>query len=316
MLALQMGTALPMGADNLLENPGFELLDGSRPVQWDVFVQPQEGAVGVVDDSVAFEGDYSVRLHNPEPYETEPCNNWSQNLLMPLAESELRVRGYVKTRDAGGAALWLQCWRKQPWGLTHVVSSSDRRPVSGTQDWTLLEMKVRVPAGTDFVTLRCVLKGSGTAWFDEISIAELDVKEKPKAHKRKPGRAVQKEDEPEATREPEPVETVATPKSTARYPGIPVAETRDTARDLLAAGAWMADLLETLQETNESLAEELTLLRGEVRVLHEEVAGLRADAETAEGLVGDGVAGVEAAEPEARRAPPLVPHGYDLEELP
>ncbi|MCH7908751.1 MAG: hypothetical protein IIB38_03945, partial [Candidatus Hydrogenedentes bacterium] len=44
--------------------------------------------------------------------------------------------------------------------------------LSGTQDWTHVELDAEVPAGTDFIVVRCVLKGSGTAWFDAISVTE------------------------------------------------------------------------------------------------------------------------------------------------
>jgi hypothetical protein len=53
-----------------------------------------------------------------------------------------------------------------------VATTSDASPVSGTVDWTPVAMKVEAPKETDFVVLRCILKGSGTAWFDDLHVVD------------------------------------------------------------------------------------------------------------------------------------------------
>ncbi|MDP2324301.1 MAG: hypothetical protein Q8N51_09765, partial [Gammaproteobacteria bacterium] len=60
--------ALPIGAENLLANPGFEELAADRPVRWDYFVQPKPGAAATLTDE-AHGGQYAVWLHIPTPYE-------------------------------------------------------------------------------------------------------------------------------------------------------------------------------------------------------------------------------------------------------
>ena len=156
--------------DNLLANPGFEALTADQPARWDTYVQPKPGAVARLDD-VAHSGDYAVWLHTPTPYAKEPVNNWSQNIIADFGGETLRVAGFIRVVDAKEAALWLQCWRKKPWGVLAAASTSIDMPVYGTADWQEVSMEVEVPEGTDFVTLRCVLLGTGSAWFDDISVS-------------------------------------------------------------------------------------------------------------------------------------------------
>ena len=158
--------------DNLLANPGFESLAADKPARWDHFIQPKPGAVARLDDQ-AHGGAYSVWLHTPSPYEKEPVNNWSQNIIAALGGETVQVSGYIKVSEAKEAALWLQCWRKQPWGVLGTFSTSTATPVYGTTDWQHVSMEAAIPEGTDFVTLRCVLLGTGSAWFDDIAVSRL-----------------------------------------------------------------------------------------------------------------------------------------------
>ena len=172
---------VPVGAvwaqaegDNLLANPGFESLAADQPLRWDHFVQPKPGAVARLDNE-AHGGAYSVWLHTPSPYAKEPVNNWSQNIIATLGGETVQVSGYIKVTEAKEAALWLQCWRKRPWGVLGTFSTSTATPVYGSTDWQHVSMEAAIPEGTDFVTLRCVLLGTGSAWFDDIAVTRSSV---------------------------------------------------------------------------------------------------------------------------------------------
>lgn len=157
---------------NLLANPGFEQVVGETPTRWNLFVEPREGAYGRIDHEHVFDGKLSVVLYNPEAYPAEPANNWSQNIIQDLSEVELIISGRIRTLEATEAALWIQCWSKAPVRLLHGATTSTDSPVYGTQDWAQVEMNVKAPEGTHFVTLRCVLLGRGTAWFDDLNISK------------------------------------------------------------------------------------------------------------------------------------------------
>jgi hypothetical protein len=157
-------------APNLLANGGFEAVIGQAPRGWDLFLMPQEGAYGRADAEQAFEGGYAAVVHVPEPQPQHPVNNWSQNIVAPVAGKTLHLSGYIRTEQATEAAIWLQCWSVQPTRVIHAATTFDDHPMYGTREWNHVEMTVQVPPGTSFVTCRCVLRGTGTAWFDDLRV--------------------------------------------------------------------------------------------------------------------------------------------------
>jgi hypothetical protein len=285
------GTA-PAAADNLLANPGFEDLKLDKPEPWDLFVLPQEGAFGRVD-SRARTGQRAALLHTPLPYPAEPANNWSQNLLGQFAGKKLVFSGYVRTENATEAAFWLQCWRKQPWGVLRVVSSSATAPVYGTRDWERVEFTVEAPAGTDFLTVRCVLKGVGSAWFDDLELQEQTAPESP-----------------------------APAPPTAKSPAVPPAP--DAAVPLAPQMQTMSQDLERLREANRALAGAMdrmedanARLMEELLSLREELQNLRSRVNTQDDAKGSAAAEAPPEAPEAApRVPPLVPHGENWSDQP
>jgi len=378
--------AFACGAENLLLNPSFETLYGDLPGHWHVFLAPESGATGGPDGTVAFDGDYSVNIRNPRTLANDPCNNWSQNITLDLSGATLHVQGHIKVEEASQAVVWLQCWGKDPWGTVHVATTSNSAPVSGTLDWTPVEMRVEVPDGTDFVTLRCVLKGRGAAWFDDFSITKTDDHDESKA---KPAAKAAAESEtetqtdeggesvPEAESTDAPAVPEASPSAPDKEPpeaepapaaepeapedsavvgeSAPEAESTDASavpeaspsapdekppeaepappaeaeapedsavvgEDALEAAAWMSDVIRSLSETNEALTDQVGRLEQEIGGLRRELEALQAASEQLERPGPAAPPGASSGLPypvvePRRRAPPLVPHGYNLEEM-
>lgn len=174
MIAVAAGAACLGAAEGpvqYLANGSFEE-GGAVPRHWSVFVMPMDGATGTVDLETAAEGSRSVRLHIPKPYPADPANNWSQNILKPLGGKSIDVAGQIRTENAGQAGILVQCWQQSPWRMLKSAYSYDEQPVDGTQDWTPVAFTVDVPKDTSFVTVRCLLRGEGTAWFDALSVVE------------------------------------------------------------------------------------------------------------------------------------------------
>jgi len=281
--------------ENLLANPGFEELVADRPVRWEVFVMPMPGAAGRLDDSAA-EGKYAVMLHTPVPYAQEPVNNWSQNVIAELAGKRFELSGAIKAAEASEAALWAQCWRKQPWGVLHVANTSIDTPIYGTRDWQRVSVTFEVPKETDFITVRCVLKGTGTAWFDDVSLMA--------APEQEPAQEAVEEKAAEGNGTPALKEANAeydaallTPLDPARRPAEAVTVLEAEVGRLREANLLLAETVQAMQHANVELLEKLGRLRKEVSSLEQRVAGQAPSP--------------GAPERDTRVAPPLVPHGED-----
>ena len=302
-------------AENLLLNPSFEVLESDRPAHWNVFVQPGPGAEAVVDDKVACLGQHSAKIHNPDTYAKDPINNWSQNVVADVAGKTLIAGGIIKTESAGGAALWVQCWRKEPWGLLRVVNTSDAYPVSGTTDWTPVAVKVSVPAGTDFAVLRCVLTGSGTAWFDDVRVVDAGTQG-----------SIDKE-----------IQKLRADLS-SQEPGADHARSADeTKKDVVRDTESMKKALQSLRESNEALRKELDKVREELKALRAQIPVTPAQVpapppETRKPVAPQTPARAPAPAPETAkpapaqaaaptpgppsRVPPLVPHEPEKKDAP
>lgn len=279
LVAIALGCAATHG-ENLLANPDFEQVWRGMPRQWKLFVMAQEGAEGRLDDEVAFSERHSVMLHTALAYEEEPANNWSQPVIADLAGKDLLVRGHIKTEEAAEAAIWVQCFRTGPDNRLQTLQAATTNkstPVYGTTDWAPVEMRVRVPDGTDFVMFRCVLMGTGTAWFDDLLLAEEPAKEKDDSV-----------DTDKDIRESRQEEAAAAEK--------------EALKSLLETNRVLVETSRVLRESNDALSRQVRALQEELQALREGLAAIEAQPPP------------EAPKPAPPVAPtpPLVPHGYPL----
>ncbi len=295
------------GGENLLANPGFEELVVDRPARWDLFVLPQDGAFGRLDDT-AHAGKHAVMLHTPLPYKKDPMNNWSQNIIAGLGGQRLQISGYIRVEEATEAALWVQCWRKRPWGVLRAVSTSEDAAIYGTRDWERVEATLDVPPGTAFLMLRCVLKGVGTAWFDDIEVTVLskdqDTEQDGDEGAAAPGKPMKNEEAPGKKVSSSPL---VAPDGERRKAAPAFSEpTRSVAR--------MGSEVARLRDANVLLAEELDRMNGTNAELMEQMLLLQEQLRTIEQAMRQPMPEKPAAEAPAEppvRVPPLVPHGED-----
>ncbi len=307
-LGLFLLFAANTSAENLVANPGFEDLAGDKPARWDQFVQPMPGADAKLSDT-AHGGAYAVQLHIPTPYEKEPVNNWSQNIMGDFGGKTLRVSGFIRVEEAKEATIWLQLWRKKPWGVLGAASTSIDMPVYGTQDWQEVSMDVPVPEGADFVTLRCVLMGSGTAWFDDLSVAlaeDVKPEEKTEAPAKSPEASPEAPDSNADAVAESAVEEImaeeaaelAEPDEVFEQPTLPqdtvlplVNELESEVRRLRSANEVLTDTLQEIQSVNQELLKEMMAVQAELQEMKAGKNGAAAPA-----LQGD-----------KPRVPPLIP---------
>ncbi len=293
------------GGDNLLANSGFEEILVDRPLRWDLYLKPRAGAVGRLSNT-AKTGEFSVMLHVPTPYPRDPVNNWSQNIIGELGGQRLKASAEIKVEDAQEAALWVQCWRRTPWALLQTTSSSVDAPMYGTRDWEPVEMTLDVPPGTDFLTVRCVLLGTGTAWFDDLNVATAA---EPGPPGEKTIKAEAKEEAPEknvpATKTPPP----APPRLAAL--AAPIEAMRKELARMREANVFLAETLEGMQVLNKELAAEMAALRGNVASLQQEIAGKKQRAKKKKQPRKSAPTRVPRPKSPALTRPILTPHGED-----
>lgn len=228
-------------SDNLLRNAGFEDGTGEQPAEWRSFVVPAEGVEAVWDKNTRHAGERSVMLRVETPYTDEVYNNWYQHIPSVPTGEKLVVSGYVKSEDVTEAAIWLQCWRDGSREVLRFATTSIASPIAGSVDWTLVKTSIVPPQETAFLTVRCVITGKGTAWFDDLRLA------------------AETESERVSPPEKEPVKANNTDT--------------DPFRELLEAH-------KTLLQTNKSLAEYANVLSEEIAKLREEINELRRLVET------------------------------------
>ncbi len=226
--------------NNLALNPGFESLTEDLPSGWARFLQPQDGAVAR-SSAQAHSGARAVMVHVPMPYPEDPLNNWSQNIFGVAPGTRMRAQVYARTEAAGEAELWVQCWRKAPLAIAATFRSGEKKKITGTQDWTLAETEFSVPERTDFLTLRCVMHGEGTAWFDDVSLQVLEQ---------------EGEAEPASVDAPKPGPAPVAPQAPATPSGV----SSDIER-LKEANLLLAETVEKLQAECAELRQELEVLR-------------------------------------------------------
>lgn len=347
-----LGTAAALAQPaNLLANPGFEEGAADRAVAWNTFLMPQPGAAAR-RDSDAHAGAASAMLHTPTPYPEEPLNNWSQNVNGEFAGKRIEAAAWIKTRDAGEAALWVQCWRRQPRALLHTANSSTVDPVYGTMPWRQVRLNFTAPAGTDALTVRCVLLGTGTAWFDdlELRIAETPPPNTAPAAAASPSPATPAATNPAPpspspsteTRSTTPTATAPTAPTPPTVPEVPrpvppVAPEAQPApaagQTLAAATPPVAALPQTLAIT-EQLLQQITALRNANADLNAAIASLESANRSLREEINSLRTELEALRPAApastppaaqpapmnpapppRSVPPLVPRGFDLDSL-
>lgn len=290
--------AVAAHGENLLTNASFESVDSSgKPERWFAYVHEMTGAVGTVDATAA-DGRQSITLYTPKPYPGEdPRNNWSQNVFEDLAGVEVEASASVRSRDVDEAAILVQCWDRSRDRLIATETSAADTPIRGTQDWTPIRFRFRVPRGTDYLTFRCVLVGAGRVWFDNVGLSRVEA----------PAQQIAETAPPPLADVQEPVVSAA---PVERFPST--AQAVPDIAALIEANSALTHALEELRDTNQSLLGEIDELRGQI-------GETRTQLDEWQASLRDEQARREQAEADARKPKyghPLVPSEYREEDEP
>lgn len=163
-----LGFALPIcvPAQELLKNGDFEEVLENKPKHWNIFLQPNDGNYAKIDFTTAIKGSKSVVISHLKPYKIDPLNNWNQRIDVHEKLKKISFTGFIKTKEATKAYFLIQFWNKNG----KILQSAKSEEIKDTNDWMCTTIDSDIPENTDFIMVRCVLEGVGTAWFDNLSM--------------------------------------------------------------------------------------------------------------------------------------------------
>ena len=89
----------------------------------------------------------------------------------------LRMTGYMKTLQVKeNASFWMRVdgADKTFLAFDNMIDGNNKRPISGTTDWTKYEIILDVPANATNIGFGAQLSGTGQIWFDNIQFEIVD----------------------------------------------------------------------------------------------------------------------------------------------
>lgn len=174
-VSLKVGSQTGGTSTQLLENGGFETRDPQRmlPVGWFQAERPGWSGLKLYRDSkITHSGSGSICIENTNS-KNQDGNNWAQVVLNPPVGKQLTFSGYVLKRSSDpkfNAVFAVQCVNKSMNSLLSQEIIHDNDKILSSKNWTHMNAKIQVPAGTYAVVVRAVAQGNGKAWFDDLSL--------------------------------------------------------------------------------------------------------------------------------------------------
>jgi len=149
-------------------NGGFEQ---AEPVGW----TPEEGLKNVdVDATAAYAGKQSLRIRLTEECSAGVVNSDSRPALQP--HTVYRVAAAIRVAAGKGAVAvaMIQLYDSPSGSSGWRKNVGNVGPVKGAGDWQKVERNFVTGGEPGFLGLKlALLKGGGTAWFDEISVSAV-----------------------------------------------------------------------------------------------------------------------------------------------
>ncbi|HET8697402.1 MAG TPA: hypothetical protein VFO94_07955, partial [Gammaproteobacteria bacterium] len=192
---LAAAAGLGAAAAHAQQNPSFEDGDAAAPAGWSPYRpdDPLRGVAIVVDSAVAAAGARSLKL---EQQDGGAFTRIGQRLpyhdliaSLPVEHSavrRLRLRAALRSGAAATAAgVWLRMAGAK--GAIYLDTRGDGRenagaptaPLDRPGTWTREELEVPLPYDATEVAFGALLRGRGTAWFDDFALEVVDVAQRP-----------------------------------------------------------------------------------------------------------------------------------------
>lgn len=157
-------------------NPGFEQKINAgtdQPKDWNLV--PVEGYTATLTDQVKHSGIYSLKMVG-NPTDPSKYMNVTQTLAVNYpAVKRIKVTAYIKTENLkGNVAMWCQIWGENKKRIGFENSGSQGLIINGTADWQKYSMTLVVSKETKNLYLGAYAMGTGTVWFDDFAIEEME----------------------------------------------------------------------------------------------------------------------------------------------
>jgi len=165
---------------NLLKNSSFEDVDDGVPKHWELVnfhgLAGEQEVRYAVDNATAVDGRNSWR------FQADPGTRRFYVLSQEVevdGPSHVRLNGWIKVenvqrqRDQYAQCNFLLTFYDQNHSRFQVMRFADKRTRLrfGTEFWYEEDNVFRVPEGTRYIAVSCVLGMDGIAWFDNVSLS-------------------------------------------------------------------------------------------------------------------------------------------------
>ena len=161
-LALSSLVAAPA---NLSPNPSFELADGGAVACWSARTPTGPDHTMIWADDQAFDGQRSLCIESHDP---QLLARWRTGQLRIVAfkpGTTVTLAAMVRCADVADHAQLRLYFLDANGG---VIGQPASPPLSGTRDWTRLEVTGATPDNAAYSMAYLELFGTGTAWFDAV----------------------------------------------------------------------------------------------------------------------------------------------------
>ncbi|MDD4270606.1 MAG: acetylxylan esterase [Pirellulaceae bacterium] len=151
---------------NLVPNAGFETADAGGPAFWARRTPSDADRTLSWDDRVSHRGQRSLKIENAGAV----ISRWRWGHLRDATletGSRGMLRGWIKTENVADRA-FLRLYFMD--SADQILRQPDSSQVSGTSDWTAVQLPFTVPDGTAFIMIYLELTGTGAAWFDDLEL--------------------------------------------------------------------------------------------------------------------------------------------------
>lgn len=169
---LEDAAQMPLPVDRALVKAGFRygvVNDFETPVPGGTLYNgcawTQEAKL---DSRVAHSGRQSLRVRGGREASANDCGT---GILLESAK-RYRLTAWVRTRGVSAPGAYLRL-NEVFWHWGDVRASHQTRRLTGDNDWTLLECEFQPVPDDPLALLSLVVEGGGTAWFDDVLLAEI-----------------------------------------------------------------------------------------------------------------------------------------------
>lgn len=131
------------------------------------------------DDQVAHSGERSVSFAIDAGHPDDKVHyNWNAAVPACKPGGKYRLSGWIKTENVSTTAvIMLQFWVERFTTMLGSATTQRDYSITGTTDWTKVEVVFTVPEGTGAVVIRAGMAApdnrGGKAWFDDLRITEV-----------------------------------------------------------------------------------------------------------------------------------------------